>query len=298
MRVKEAIRGTPLEPIARTALGASRSLRAGLARVRRSVGTLPVGWNYRRALRKPLQWESFGEPGSGGVTVVMCLWNRPERLPAILEMLGEQTGTGPVTLLLWNNRASDTERYRRALAGFVRTGALAGVRLHNAKDNIGGIGRFIAIRDTQPGESVVTLDDDQNVTPHFLSDLLRHAAPRTIAGVWAWRIGDDYWDRTQVTEDGAPADHVGTGGAVIDAALVRDKRFFTGLPSRYLFMEDIWMSQVARANGWRILAADTPIEFVLEERDQGHAIYADKGRFYRWLHRSDHIPVLGGVSSS
>ena len=89
---------------------------------------------------------------------------------------------------------------------------------------------------------------------------------------------------------GEIANHTGTGGCVCDSALVSHPDFFTRIPVKYLFMEDIWMSHCGTRNGWTLLKVDSPVEFVLAELDQGHAIYDRKEKFFTWLQRPGNVP--------
>lgn len=249
-------------------------------------------------LARPLAWQRpWGDARTGDIALVMCLWNRPERLAGILAMLdGQRTGRG-IRLVLWNNAPENADHYARVIAGFTPSGAIRSLELHESAHNIGGIGRFVAQRDlVKAGYTgpFLMLDDDQDVAPSFVDDLLAAAADRSVSGVWAWTMGTSYWDREPVETDGAPADHIGTGGSVCDSRIVGDDSFFTALPARFLFIEDMWMSACATANGWRLSKADTPVTFVLEHLDQGHHIRGDKEQFYDWLARHrDRIPRLG-----
>ncbi|GMA94271.1 hypothetical protein GCM10025881_10950 [Pseudolysinimonas kribbensis] len=55
--------------------------------------------------------------------VLMCLWNRPERIGAVLEQLDRQDHPDGVRLYLWNNRRSDHGRYLQAIDAFRPAGS-------------------------------------------------------------------------------------------------------------------------------------------------------------------------------
>lgn len=227
-----------------------------------------------------------GDPD--GVAVIMCLWNRRERIDAVLTQLDAQQGTR-VRLLLWNNNPSDDAYYRERIAAYRAHGALASVSLFSSPVNVGGLGRFFAARQLWvAGErgTFVMLDDDQDVSDAFLADLLAASGPKTIAGYWAWTMEGDYWARTPA-EPGDRVSYVGTGGCACDLDIVSDLSFFTELPRYFAFLEDIWMCGYARKRGWVLRKVDTPVEFVLDETNQHHTLAERKAEFYRYLRLDD-----------
>ena len=274
--------------------------RAGASAIAALPSRLGLLLGYRRLLTRRIRFDlEVGTPDAEGLAVVVCLWNRPERLPEILRILqGQQTRRG-VNLVLWNNQPAHSAGYRATIAASGvevqgGIGALRSIRYFDSPTNIGGMGRFVAIRElVRRGYtgSYIMLDDDQNVRPGFIEVLSAAAAPRSVAGVWAWHNDGAYWNRQFAESTGESVDHVGTGGSVCDSAIVTDSRFFTRIPLRFLFMEDIWMSHYAKRNGWRLSKIDTPVEFVLSELDQGHAIFDEKERFFSWLRIPGHVPL-------
>ena len=214
------------------------------------------------------------------------MWKREERITTILHMLDGQQDCPPIRLVLWNNNPSTSATLRAAINAFPTKGSLASIDFYDSAGNVGGIGRFLAIRELRRQGlegSVIMLDDDQDVSAAFVRDLVAVAAPRSLSGIWAWQIHTGYWDRTQVTTQGDTADYVGTGGCICDSALMADGRFLEELPAKYSFMEDIWMSRFAIARGWSLRMVDSPVSFVLSERDQGHALHMQKAEFYNWI---------------
>lgn len=244
----------------------------------------------------------IGSPRPGPIAVIVCLWNRRERIHDILKIIDQQKTSRGVRLVLWNNNAADSAFYRRALADVGPGVTLDCVQFLDSPHNIGGIGRFIAARELKRGgytDPFIMMDDDQDFGPDFVENLLAVSAPRSIAGVWAWNNDGAYWNRTQVLTTGQGADHVGTGGSICDSALVEDDAFFDRLPMKFLFMEDIWMSRYAKRNGWAVTMVESPFNFVLSERDQGHALFDLKEGFYDWLRDPGNVPlrpepVVGG----
>ncbi|WP_150306940.1 hypothetical protein [Planctomonas psychrotolerans] len=276
-RVRHAIRRARLEPLYNTAIATARRVKHTPAdlRWRRSIGTI---------LRDGVPVSTSGVWGTDDtatVPMVMCLWNRPQRIDDVLDMLASLEGGTRIRLLLWNNNRADAAVYDRAIRGAAR-GSIASIDLFHSPRNVGGLGRFLASRllaNAGYDGPVVFLDDDQNVSPTFLTDLLRDYAERSVVAWWGFSLHGSYWRRAEI-EPGSPADHAGTGGTILDVALVRDDRFFSRLPRKFAFVEDQWMTFVAHYKGWRVVKARTSIELVLEETNQYHGLLPLKDEFY------------------
>jgi hypothetical protein len=257
---------------------------------------------YRRLLSRRIAFETLlGSPSQDHLLVVVCLWDRPMRIADILRIVDAQLASTPIRLVLWNNRPVHSNEYRRAVHAFHPSGSLSSVEMFESPLNIGGIGRFVATREivrrgyTGP---FIMIDDDQNFGPGLVEALLSQSGERAIAGVWAWNNSGRYWNRTQVFTTGESAAHIGTGGSVCDSVIVTNRRFFTKIPTRFLFMEDIWMSHFGARNDWRLTMAESPFDFVMSEKDQGHAIFDRKEDFFQWLREPRHIPLERGRLSA
>lgn len=272
-----------------------RELSAELRWRRGAPARRRIARTYSHILDGRINFETvLGSVPENGLAIVVCLWNRPERIEPLLRLVDSQSTARPLRLVLWNNDVANQASYREAISAFVPAGSLSSVELHSSP-NIGGIGRFVAMRElARRGyeSTFVMLDDDQDVSKTFVEDLLASSGDRTIAGVWAWMCTDRYWIRSRAEQPGHPANHIGTGGAACDTALVLSEDFFRKIPSHFLFMEDMWMSRCALNSGWTLVGVDSPVEFVLAHLDQGHAIYDDKERFWNWMSRAHRIPAV------
>ncbi|WP_404431801.1 hypothetical protein LG299_15420 [Microbacterium lacus] len=226
-----------------------------------------------------------GEDRTGAVPLIMCLWNRPQRLGEVLRQLSVQEDAPPIRLILWNNKRQNDALYLREIEAFGAPGALASIEFYSSRWNVGGIARFIVahgITRRSTPEPFLMLDDDQNVSSHFVRDLLDAFAPNTYAGFWAFVIVGNYWERAEAAP-GQQATYVGTGGSVCDSSIVRERGFFTRLPGRFAFIEDLWTSAFAASRGWRVEKVDTPIELTLEDSNQYLAMIDLKQEFWEYL---------------
>lgn len=229
-----------------------------------------------------IDWGANG----GEMPVLMCLWNRPERIGPVLELLDAQTHPGGIHLYLWNNQRADHERYRDAVDAFRPAGALRGVSLVKSPHNIGSIARFYWARKLElaaPDRPVIVLDDDEDITPTFVSEATAQYDPAAVSAWWAWHIDSAYyWDR-HLAEPGERVDHVGPGGSIMSSSVVADPRFFTGIPEEFRMLDDIWLSHYAVARGLELRKLETDITFVLDETNQFHGQGDLKARFYDHL---------------
>ena len=113
--------------------------------------------------------------------VFMCLYNRPDRIRRVLELLAGQSNVEGVDLHLWNNNRRDHAVYERAVREFGSTGALRSVRRIRSPFNLGSNARFYPVR--QLGESgdsgpIPWVGEDGGKRRWGLRDLCR-------AGPWA-----------------------------------------------------------------------------------------------------------------
>lgn len=216
----------------------------------------------------------------------MCLWNRPERILPVLELLDAQDHPDGIHLYLWNNQRADHDRYRSAIDGFQPAGALRAVSLVKSPHNIGSIARFYWARKLElasPGRPVIVLDDDEDITPGFVSGALAQYDPAAVSAWWAWHIDSAYYWNRHLAEPGERVDHVGPGGSIMSSSVVADPSFFTDIPEEFRMLDDIWLSHYAVARGFELRKLDADITFVLEETNQFHGQGDLKARFYEYL---------------
>jgi hypothetical protein len=226
-----------------------------------------------------------GEVAADGVPLVICLWDRPDRLPVILEHLARQQVDRPLRVIFWNNKRSHSRYNRGLLQGRDLPPHLAGIEYVDSFFNVGGIARFYLMRRLRRSGyqgPVLILDDDQDIDAVFMQTLIDEHRPRSIHSVWAFKQHGSYWNRTELAP-GELADYAGTGGSVVDASLVDERRFFTALPDEYRFLEDMWMDYVAVQGEWTLHKSGASFEFVQEEKNQYLRLRTLKDEFREYL---------------
>jgi hypothetical protein len=212
--------------------------------------------------------------------VVMCTYNRPERLALTLRELEAQVGVTP-ELYIWNNNPDIAAEIEATIAT-----ASISVTIHNSPKNIGGFGRFYQARklaDTQP--FFVMIDDDASVGPTALRTMRDEVFEGSYQSFFAFNLQNpkDYFDRT-ATPNGAAADYCGTGGSIIDSRVFTSAGLFD-CPKEYWFMEDLWLSYyVQQVLGWELRKSSADIQ--LDEgdfKDQWLQLKALKTEFLGYL---------------
>jgi len=218
--------------------------------------------------------------------VLMCLWNRRGRFTQILHKLDGQDFAPGVELFLWNNNRADHQAYLDELAAFTAKGALRGVSIVKSPYNLGSIARFYWARKLVVSGRigpVIVIDDDEDFTSDFIATCAATYEPRTVSAWWAFVVGGAYYDRV-ASDIGGRVDHIGPGGMVCNLDLFRDRRFFTELPQKYWFLDDLWLTYFARRQGFTLAKLPVDIEFVLPETNQHHVLGELKHEFYNYLY--------------
>ncbi|UDF12595.1 hypothetical protein LH407_10580 [Antiquaquibacter oligotrophicus] len=229
---------------------------------------------------------SLGTPKRRRVAVIMCLWNRPQRMGEVLAMLAGQVLSGGIDLYLWNNCPEDHEIYEKAIRDHGLRGALRSVQLVKSDVNLGSIARFyIARKLAAEGMAgpIIILDDDENVKRTFVRQALWRYNPKEITAWWAFQVNGAYWDKTPA-ERGDRVDHIGPGGMICDSRIFLDDRFFTELPDKYWFLDDLWLTYWAHDKGIPLRKLDVTIDFVLKEKNQWYSLVDLKEEFYTELY--------------
>jgi hypothetical protein len=238
--------------------------------------------------RFPSSAHSYAPVTGREAVVLMCLWNRPSRLPEILERLDGQDFPDGVRLYLWNNNRRDRAIYKKALAEHRSTGAgaLHQVDLVTSVFNVGSIARFYwARRLALKGYTgpVIVLDDDQNFESSFVSTAFAHYDPRALTSWWAFTIHGAYWQRAPAVP-GGDVDYAGTGGMICNSDIFLDADFFTTIPGRFWMIDDMWLNYFATGKGYTLRKLPVHIEAVMEETNQYHHQVELKEEFYRLLY--------------
>lgn len=214
------------------------------------------------------------------IPVVMCTYRRPERLSTTLDQLASQVDC-KIKLYIWNNKFEHRRQIEEAIACFPELD----VTLHNSRKNIGGFARFYVARKLSPTyPAVVFIDDDVELSPRSLSTLICEFKPETIHSFFTFCFTSkrSFFKRF-VPKRGEEADYCGTGGMICDTSIFRQPDLFK-CPSKYLFVEDVWLCYYAsHVLGWKLYRSFTDIKIIYDDRNQYPGLRQTKEEFFQYL---------------
>jgi hypothetical protein len=190
------------------------------------------------------------------ILIVMCLWKRIQYLPYTLEYLENQNIEKNITLCLWNNNFDNKDKINKIISDF-KSNKL-NIIIHNSRENIGGIGRFIFTKYICEQKcyfkNVIFIDDDQIFEDDCIQILLNNVKDKQ-SYHWSGKKfykNRGYWDSysnifpklrdNNITSfDKKYLDYGGTGFMIINTECFLMDDFYK-FNKKYLFIEDLWMS--------------------------------------------------------
>jgi hypothetical protein len=202
---------------------------------------------------KPDTMPSFESPdGNLRHCLVMCAWKRIDSIENVLDDLKKQNLK--LDVFIWNNNFGEKEKLDKKVSKY----DFATV-FHSPK-NVGGYGRFYMakyLNTFKIYDKVFFIDDDQILPEDYLSTLYAEHQPKTVVSSWAFQILDrhDYWVR-RAADPGQEVDYAATRGMIVDMDLFSVPEMFE-CPKRYWFIEDFWLTYVAKNNGYKVIKSAT-----------------------------------------
>jgi len=206
-----------------------------------------------------------GFKSSSKICLIMCSWKRIATLTKVLASVKNQRVE--LDLFIWNNNFAKKNEVDQAIANFDN------VQVFHSKKNIGGYGRFFMAKSLlkYDYEKTIFIDDDQFLSKNYLQTLISEHKTKTIVTSWGFQIKSktDYWDR-KLAKASQKVDYAGTGGMIVDMNLFREKEVFE-CPKRYWFVEDFWLSYVAKIKGYFLIQSQTASITPDDKMDQSHS---------------------------
>jgi len=210
----------------------------------------------------------FPEPSEIKLPVIMCLWQRIERLEQTLELLSRQTNRY-FDLYLWNNNPEISDSVNKITS---RRYPFR-IFVHHHHENVGGVGRFLyaqwLVARFRVG-FVVFVDDDLMFDADFVETLAKESRKKTVISFYAFKFPRwssayyDYWP----VKSGEDAHYCGTGGMIVDADVFTQKAFFDDLPEEYRFVEDLWLSYYCiQVLKWRCIKSSVSGKLFVDGKD-------------------------------
>jgi len=243
-----------------------------------------TGWSRAGGPRThPGATAPAGAPSGRSVPVVVCTWQRIDRLGRTLDLLRAQTHLD-VELHVWNNNW----RRRSIVDSIVSETTGLRVEVTHSRRNIGGFGRYyLARRLASRHPFVIFIDDDQTFSKTMVEDFMSEARVGTISSYWAFRFrsAEDYWNQLPA-EPGSRVHYCGTGGMVVDTRIFREPGLFR-CPRRFWFVEDLWLSFYAsHVLSWELFKSGVTLSMDNDGHDQFLFLRRKKSELMRYLVRA------------
>jgi len=194
------------------------------------------------------------------IAVIMCTWKRLNRLTITLDLLLKQNNKD-FTFYIWNNN-KEIQNQVNIICESYRS--FLDIKINHSESNIGGIGRFEYAKIVSDiHDIVIFIDDDQEFNENMVSIFKNEYSEKKLKSRWAWRFnGDNYTNRTKISDGGCPVHYCGTGGLVVSSKIFKLDIVFQ-IPEEFKFIEDLWLSYVC----------DSILGFDLESIEDSGFIY-------------------------
>ncbi len=234
--------------------------------------------------------------------IIQAQWQRFDKFKYVIQDLNNQTDKN-FDLAIWNNNNHINPNSQLEMNASLADGYE--VYIHTSPNNIMGFARFVLANNLLNGkfegvdgsiyDKIIFYDDDQRVERDFVKYMVENYEEQSYKGRWGYTIhNDDYWNRTRVGT-GVNADYVGTCGAVIDASIFKDDKFFKSYqynPTCY-WLEDLQLSLYCKSIGWKVMGLDDKhIETIVDHKDQSLKPNADMLKRQGYIICKKHYGIL------
>jgi glycosyltransferase involved in cell wall biosynthesis len=216
------------------------------------------------------------------IAIIMCTFKRVHRLQGTIELLKQQT-LRDFHFYIWNNNSDNKSDINKT----VNNNLDIVKEVTHSEENVGGVGRFIlAKRIARLYTKIIFIDDDQDFKPELVELMDNTFSKNTVNCWWGWKMGGcSYMHRYRLTGTSKEVDYCGTGGMIIDSDIFKTIDL-TSLPDKYKFIEDLWLSFIARYNyDYKLYGREFPIWCIDDQKDQWMGLHSSglKDEFYRVL---------------
>lgn len=170
--------------------------------------------------------------------VIMCVWNRPERLEKTFEMLNNQNDK-MFDVYIWNNNKNIIDLVNEKINYYNNK---LGIKIKHSDSNVGGIGRFYAAKEVSDKyDKVIFIDDDQEFNNDMITIFKNHYDVNSVKSRWAFQCGKSYMDRKRIFESNIDVSYCGTGGMIAPSHVFNNEALYE-IPKKFAWIEDLWLS--------------------------------------------------------
>ncbi len=172
------------------------------------------------------------------IEVCFLVYQRPERVPLLLEQLKKQSIQN-FKVNIWNNSDKMLD-----VSGFPQER----IQVINSVKNEGSQARFKLAKKTT-GNPIIFFDDDQDLDPSFVEYNYRQYqkfGPKCILG-WFTRTFDKekYWE-SKPAAYGRQVDYIATKAMILDRDIIDKEPLLQNIPKEFVKVEDLYLCYLAR----------------------------------------------------
>lgn len=187
------------------------------------------------------------------IGIFICLFNRINRIPLILNQLNKQTFKN-FDLYFLNNNCFEKEKIEKSINEHKDT---LNVYIKNYEFNTGPMIRFVEAGKSEY-QHVIFLDDDEEFSAETVEVLYKERAEKTLSARVAANFKDNFHIRTRV-KPGEQAKYLGPGGMIVDASIFRKEEFWKNWSPEFYVCDDCWLSYFAEKENWNKKASNVVI---------------------------------------
>ena len=226
------------------------------------------------------------------IEVCFLVYQRPERVPKILEQLKIQTIQN-FKVNIWNNSGQelDTSNFPQDR-----------IKVINSKKNIGSQARFRLAKQTT-GNPIIFFDDDEDLSPNFIEyNYTEHLKfGKNIILGWFTRTfnKESYWKSlgAKYTEE---VDYIATKAMILDREIIDNEPLLQNIPKDFAKVEDLYLCYLARMkHDMALIKIDRTTTSFIDNKDQWSGIDKEtafkKLRKMGWWILKDNIDILQGL---
>jgi len=227
------------------------------------------------------------------IEVCFLVYQRPERVPKILEQLKAQTIQN-FKVNIWNNSNKELD-----IGNFPQNQ----IYVFDAHQNIGSQARFRLAKITK-GNPIIFFDDDQDLDPYFIEYNYRQYlkfGPKCILG-WFTRTFDkeEYW-KSRSAFYSQEVDYIATKAMIFDREIIDKEPLLQNIPAPFVKVEDLYLCYLARIKyNMKMIKIDRYTSEQPDGKDQYPGIDKEKTfaelRKNGWWLLKDGIKNFGGFN--
>jgi len=210
------------------------------------------------------------------IEVCFAVYQRPHRVPEMLEQLKKQTIQN-FKVNIWNNSGQklETEDFPKDR-----------IQVIDSETNIGSQARFRLVPLTK-GDPIIFFDDDEELDDDFVEYHYKiyKENPNAIQGWYSRIFYHDYWHSKRCYPAGTEVDYIGTGGMVVGRRIFDEEPILQYIPKGYEKVEDLFLAFIAKARRMSLISAEQKCRILDDGKDQYKAIAKLKNEAFSKLRR-------------